>query len=164
MPTIGLSELEWVREVVREHIPGVADDAHELEPRSGVLCILGCPSHHLELLCDPKDSIFRLEHILFFVVLVFLLKTGLKQLLMVPVLLKSLLIFDKIDLKNVVEYTTLGGNIELRSLRGRRDQLEEKAHSLEEVLFTYPEIDITFLSFLLCGIENNNELISLIFP
>ena len=35
---------------------------------------------------------------------------------------------------------------------------------MKEVLFTDPEIDITFLSFLLCGIENNNELISLIFP
>lgn len=123
MPTIGLSELEWVREVVREHIPGVADDAHELEPRSGVLSIFGSPSHHFELLCYSKYSILRLEHILFFVVLVLLLKAGLQQLLMVPVLLKSLLIFDKIDLKNVVEYTALGGYIELRSLRGRRDQL-----------------------------------------
>ena len=56
-------------------------------------------------------------NVLFVFLFVFLLEYCLLLLLLITVLLECLLVFDKVDLQDVIEYTALSGYFELRSLR-----------------------------------------------
>jgi hypothetical protein len=56
-------------------------------------------------------------NVLFVFLFVFLLEYCLLLLLLITVLLECLLVFDEVDLQDVIEYTALSGYCELGSLR-----------------------------------------------
>jgi len=56
-------------------------------------------------------------NILFVLLFMLLVECSLLLLLLITVLLESLLVFDKVNLKDVIEYAALSGYLELRSLR-----------------------------------------------
>lgn len=58
-----------------------------------------------------------MSNILFVLLFMLLVECGFLLLLLITVLLECLLVFDEVDLEDVIEYTALSGNVELGSLR-----------------------------------------------
>jgi hypothetical protein len=162
VPSLALSQLKWVGEVVGEHVPGVADDTHELQPWTRILGIFSCSSHDFEQICDSDYSWRYLELVLFVVLLVLLFELVFKQLLGVAVLLKRLLVLGEVDLEDVVEHAALRRDIKLGSLRWFGGKVEELVHTLQEVLLADPEIDVELLGFLFRWVKGDHELVVII--
>lgn len=130
MPSITLGQLEWICEIVREYVPGVSDDADQLEPRARVLGIFCGSGHDLQELVDFENPVLDRHDVFLLVLLVLLCESCLELLGLLAVLLKSLLVLGEIDLQDVVEDTALGRHAQLGPLGRGRDHLQELADAL----------------------------------
>jgi hypothetical protein len=87
-----------------------------LQPRAGVLGVFSSSCHNFQELVDFENSVFNLHDVLLLVLLVLLSKCSLELFGFFAMLLKGLLVFCEINLKNIIEDAALCGDAKLRSL------------------------------------------------
>ena len=127
-----------------------------------MLCVLSCSRHHFKNGCNFLDPVLHFNHVLFVILFVLLLKGILLGLLHLLVLFKHHLEFLEVDLKDIVEYASLGRHSELRALGLVLRIIQEETDSLEVEFLADPQELVNLFFLRLWSIELDDELILVI--